>query len=60
MHTDKKLSKLWDDLGNISVNDNDCIEQDFLHFKKGTNKLDIWHWFDENHSIGVHALMYKT
>lgn len=31
----------------------ECIEEDFLHFPAGTNRMDIWHWFDEQHSIGV-------
>jgi hypothetical protein len=42
----KKLIKLWEDLGNICINDKDEIEQSFLHFKKGTFREDIWHWFD--------------
>ena len=31
----------------------ECIEEDFLHFPVGTNRMEIWHWFDEQHSIGV-------
>lgn len=41
-----ELETLWAQLGDIPVNDNDGIDQDFLHFPKGTDKLEIWHWFE--------------
>ena len=27
-------------------------------FTKGTSREDIWHWFDENHPIGIYYLLY--
>lgn len=34
------------------------IESDFLHFPSGTDKEDIWHWFDERWPGGVYELLY--
>lgn len=46
--------KHWEALGKISVNDNDEIEQEFLGFPAGTNKLEIWSHLENicNMSIG--------
>lgn len=50
---DKKLEKLWEEFGNIPIDNNDRITERFYHWKKGTNRFDIWHWFDDNHSKGL-------
>ena len=47
MRTKEQLQELWNKLGNIPINENDEIEEQFLHFAIGTDKLDIWHWFDD-------------
>lgn len=36
----------WDKLGNIPVTENDEIEEPFEHFEIGTNKIEIWKWFE--------------
>lgn len=41
------LAQLWKNLGDISVNEDDEIEEIFMQFPAGTSKFDIWHWFDE-------------
>lgn len=44
---DNTLDKMWEELGDIPVNEKGTkIEQDFYIWKNGTNKEDIWHWFD--------------
>ena len=53
---DKVLEQLWECFGDVPVNDNDGIDEDFLMWKKGTDRFDIWHWFDEEHSQGVAVL----
>lgn len=45
--TIKKLTDLWEKFGNIAINNNDEIESQFLHFEKGTDRFEIWHWFEE-------------
>ncbi len=53
------LNSLWDELGDIPVNDHDQIESAFLHFEAGTDKLVIWRWFEEQNprfSVGDRGL----
>lgn len=59
---DKLLEKLWDGLEDIPFYEKDgeqYIEEDYFEFQKGTAREDIWHWFDERHSKGVHFLLYE-
>lgn len=45
--------------GDIPVNNDDEIEEDFLNFPVGTSKIDVWHWFDERCPNNLHDdLMY--
>lgn len=43
----QELKNLWAEFGNIPINDNDQIEEDFKDFPAGTDKEDVWRWFDE-------------
>lgn len=54
---DEELISLWNILGEVAINDDDEIEEDFLGFKAGTNREIIWKWFDERYSGGVVSLM---
>ncbi len=54
---DTELEKLWNLFGEVSVNDDDETEEEFLKFPEGTDRLEIWHWFDELYSKGVSELM---
>lgn len=45
--------KLWAELGNIPINNDDEIEERFLHFDIGTPKEDIWHWFEDEFNLSV-------
>lgn len=39
----------------------ESFEEDFLDFPSGTDKFEIWHWFDERCPNGVaEDLMYNT
>jgi len=48
----EELYELWNALGNVPVSNRndkpgaDTIEAPFLHFAAGTNREDIWHWFE--------------
>ena len=58
---DAKLERLWDKLADVPMNpETEEMEEPFLHFPVGTNREDIWHWFDERHSKGVVYLLYGT
>lgn len=54
---DTELEKLWLLFGEIPINDNDEILEEFLDFREGTDRMEIWHWFDERYSKGVSELM---
>lgn len=58
-YRDAQLEELWVQLGDVPMDpDTEKIEEDFLHFPHGTDREDIWHWFDERHSKGVAYLLY--
>lgn len=57
---DKELEQLWRDLEDVPMcPETETIEREFLDFGTGTPREDIWHWFDERHSKGVHYLLYE-
>lgn len=57
---DYALKQLWAELTDIPMNpDTECMEAQFLHFPAGTEREDIWHWFDERYSEGVASLLYS-
>lgn len=56
---DREIEKLWADFADVPMNpETECMEADFLHFPAGTHREEIWRWFDEKHSKGVHFLLY--
>lgn len=57
--TDVEIEKAWSDFADVPMNpETEEIEQDFMHFPAGTNREEIWRWFDKNHSKGVAHLLY--
>jgi hypothetical protein len=48
-----QAKELWSKLGDIPVNDEDEIDEDFLHFETGTDKFDVWHWFEDEFVLSV-------
>ena len=57
--TEQNWRKLWDELSNIPVNDNEQIEESFLDFPIGTETTEIWHWFEEKFNISLGDEMYS-
>lgn len=56
---DIELEKLWKQFEDLPMDpDTEKIEEPFLIFPAGTDREDIWHWFDERHSKGVVYLLY--
>lgn len=60
---DAALERRWKELGNVPFDDpgpdsDMVLAEDWWHFEKGTEREDIWHWFDERHSKGVAFLLY--
>lgn len=55
--TDEVLEFLWERLGDVTVDDDGCLADCFMGYGIGTDREEIWHWFDECHSEGVAALV---
>ena len=55
---DKKLEYLREEFGDVLIDDDECILDDFLGFECGTHREAVWHWFDERYSGGVAKLMF--
>ncbi len=54
------LRELWNKFSEIEVNENDEITESFLSFPVGTDKFEIWHWFDDRCPNNLHDdLMYE-
>lgn len=49
---------LWQKLGHVACDDDGTFEDVFLHFKTGTCREDVWHWFEETFDLSVHSLMF--
>lgn len=47
------VNELWASLGNISINEDDEIEQGWKHFPAGTNRFEIWHWIEETYNVSI-------
>lgn len=47
------LDYLWNDFSYIGIDDKDNITEDFYIWKAGTNRFDIWHWFDDRINGGI-------
>lgn len=55
---DSLLEDLWKTLTDVPMNpETEDMEEDWFIFPKGTNREEIWEWFDEQHSKGVGWMM---
>lgn len=55
---DELMESLWEAFDEYTIDDEERIEEPFLRFAAGAKREDVWHWFDEWYSKGVHALLY--
>lgn len=49
----EKARSLWEEFGDVPIDNNDCITEDWNGFEAGTDRFDIWHWFEEEFGISV-------
>lgn len=50
----KKALELWAEFGDVPMNlETECIEDDWHDFPAGTNREEIWHWFEEEFGVSV-------
>lgn len=46
--------RLWSELGDQPVDENECLENEWEHFRAGTDREEIWHFFEETFDLSVH------
>lgn len=65
-NSDIELERAWKRFGDIPVDNNDDIQEEFsvrshdLHYPVGTDRFEIWHDFDRLHTKGVAYIMGLT
>ena len=59
---DKALEQKWLELADVPFDEDDegrlILSEDWWNFPAGTEREDIWQYFDKHHSKGVHWLLY--
>ena len=55
---DRELEELWEEFADVPMNpETEEMEEPFLFFPAGTNREEVWEWFDERYSRGVAKLL---
>ena len=57
----KAIEEMWESF-DVPMNNDEKIDEDWCGWPKGTDRYEIWHWFDEQYAKygGVHALMFPS
>lgn len=59
---DAEIERMWDEFANIAFDEDEdgrlVLSEPWLCFPAGTEREEIWHWFDQRHSKGVYWLLY--
>ena len=62
-NNDLEIEKLWEELEDVPFDEDEykdlILSEDWYHFKAGTEREEIWKWFDQKHSKGVAWLLYQ-
>ncbi|MFY0991006.1 hypothetical protein [Halomonas sp. C05BenzN] len=54
----ESLKRLWKALGDTPTDATGCLEEAFQHFPAGTQREEVWHWFEaQNPAFCVGELM---
>ena len=56
---EKTAQQLWDELGDIPINDLEEIEEAWHIFRAGTDRYEIWHWFESHFDSSVAEKFFK-
>lgn len=49
-----KLKEMWEEFGDIPIDNGECIKSGFYHWPAGTDRYEIWYWFDERCPNNLH------
>lgn len=59
-YSNRQIEILWDHFADVPIDpETERLVEDFFHWKQGTDREEIWHWFDQHHSQGVYYLLYE-
>lgn len=61
-NTDELLEEKWRELADIPFDETGgdlVLSRRWWLFETGTEREEIWKYFDEHHSKGVHYLLYE-
>ncbi len=58
-----EMWKLWEEFGNVPIDENECIDIDWspsknVVFKKGTDRFEIWYWFEDIFDVKISDLIH--
>ncbi len=56
----KEIRDLWEQLGDVAIDNDEKIEEKFITFPPGTPREDIWHWFEDYLGVSIAELMYEN
>ncbi len=48
-----EAAEIWEKLGDIPIDEDECIEEKFMDFDIGTHREEIWHWIEDRYDISV-------
>jgi len=51
------FSQIWNELGNINIDENECIEQPFYEYEKGTEIYEIWQDIEDIYNVSIGDIM---
>lgn len=57
---DKNLEVLWKEFQNVPVDHNGNLKAIWYTFPRGTNKNNVYDWFNRHHSRGLAYLMEEV
>lgn len=57
---DKNVEALWKEFENVPVDRNGNLRAAWKAYTKGTNKHEVYGWFDRHHSKGLAYLMEEV
>ncbi len=56
---ENELRNLWYAFTNVPIDEEECIDEDFHIWPRGTERFEIWYWFDESFQNGIHEMLYN-
>lgn len=47
------IKELWESFGEVPIDNDDRILEPFCKFPKGTDRFEVWKWFEEEFNVSV-------